>query len=121
MSTDASNAGEDIPRKPSAYRPTCHFTIRFKDNYTHEPPRYLDGEIVERCIREGTPSVRAPNKCELRATFDGVRFVLVVNPQKGTVITGYPERVYSDAGSEGRWTSEELTHLRAFIEAKPER
>lgn len=110
------DSADTIPRSPSAYRPTCHFTSRFHDRYSDAPPRHLDAEIVATCIREGTASRSTREKWELRETFDGVTYVLVVNPTEKTVVSGYPESVSDDAGDNGRWTEGELDDIRSFLQ-----
>lgn len=110
----------DLPRDPAAWRPSNHFVERFKDLYTDEPPRHLDGDIIEGCIREG--AVVDPETQNgvyfLDHEVAGVTFRLVVAERKGLVLTGYPVGI-DDAVAESapRWTSDDLRDIRAHVEA----
>ena len=106
------------PRDPSAFRPTQHFTARFKDNYD-EFNRHLDGEVVRKTIEEGRPRPQGDSKWLLHHEIDGVRFRLVVNPTKGTVITGHPVNIdLEEARASGRWSSSQIDDIREFLNAK---
>lgn len=105
-----------IPRDPSEWRPTNHFTERFR-NRGDGPDRHLDGEIVRECIEEG--SVRwSPDKqlLWLRATVGGVTYRLVANPDKQALVTGYPISINTVAARKsGRWSSTAIEEIRQFI------
>jgi hypothetical protein len=114
---------DDLPRDPSAWRPSIHFGARFDDRYEdRRPPRHLDGEIVAGCIErgdvvEGDPD---PDVVWLEETFGGVRYRLVVNRADGEVITGYPVHVDETVAADApRWTPDELADLREFITTDP--
>lgn len=110
----------DLPRDPSAWRPTNHFAERVKDLYTNEPPRHLDGDIIEGCIREGkaTHSGTQRGVYYLDHAVGGVTYRLVVAERKGLVLTGYPIAIDETvAETSPRWTPDELRDIRAHIDA----
>ena len=124
MSTDAHHSagaveGEDsLPRDPAAYRPGIHFGERFKDNYD-EYNRHLDGEIIDGCIIHGTASRRDADIYHLRETFGGVTYRLVVDVAKHRVVTGYPISINTEvARGSGRWSSNQIDDICAFIASK---
>jgi len=120
MSTDTSStsAGEPVPRDPSAYRPTNHFRDRFRDA-TDDPPRHLDGEIVRTCITEGRIDRRDSDAVRFKAAFDGVTYVIVADPEHGTVLTGFPTALdWQTAIKSNRWTRSQLEDIDAHLKAK---
>jgi len=111
---------DDLPRDPSAWRPTNHFVERFKDLYAEEPPRHLSGDIVDGCIRNGDVTTPATQRgvYYLDETFGGVTYRLVVAARKGLVLTGYPVAIDDDtAEASHRWTPDELRDIRAHVAA----
>lgn len=117
MSTD-SQSPDPIPRDPSAYRPTCHFRDRFRDA-TDDPPRHLDGEIVRECITNGHISREDEAAVRFRREFDGVEYVIVVNPDSGTCVTGHPVALDWQTASQpdSRWTTDQLEDIDAFLKS----
>jgi len=116
----ATSDGSDIPREPSAYSPSLHFAERFRDRYD-EFNRHLDGEIVAGCIEDGTATVYTPHKVQLHETFGGVEYRLVVNPARGSVVSGYPVDVNEHQAREsGRWSESELQDIREFLAQDPD-
>lgn len=119
MSTQPSSS--DVPRDPSAFRPTPHFTERFHDRYEDElPPRHLDGDIVSGCIQEGSIDAQPGGKVAFRETFGGVTYLLVVDPTDREVVTGYPIAINTDvASASDRWSSREVDDIHEFIRHDP--
>lgn len=117
MSTDSPTTTE-VPRDPGAYRPTCHFRDRFRDA-TDDPPRHLDGEIVNECITSGHVDRQDRHTVRFTADFDGVEFVIVVNPVHGTCVTGHPVSLdWQTAVESDRWTRSQLADIDEFLKAK---
>lgn len=126
MSADADDSTEDdvdVPRDPSAYRPSTHFPIRFHDRYEDDrPPRHLDGEIVDGCIERGETQRHSNDIVWFRETFGGASYRLVVDVGDREVITGYPVSINTDhARRSGRWTSKQIEDIREFIATDPRR
>lgn len=117
MSTQAG----DVPRDPSAFRPSLHFPERFHDRYEDDrPPRHLDDEIVADCIKHGEVRPGPGGVVWLRKTFDAVTYRLVVDIESREVVTGYPIGINTDAAKRsGRWTSEQVEDIREFIATDP--
>jgi hypothetical protein len=118
-SPPADNDGDAdvLPRDPSAYRPTQHFAERFKGIYD-DYCRHLDSEIVAECIQEGEVHYQEDGKYWLFKTFGGIRYKLVVNPTVGNVITGYPVAIDRTTAMEsGRWSTEQIEEIQAFLDA----
>ncbi|WP_135830651.1 hypothetical protein [Halorussus halobius] len=116
MSTESPTS--DVPREPSAYRPTNHFRDRFRDA-TDSPPRHLDGEIVRECITRGEVARRDASTVGFRREFSGVAYVIVVNPESGTCVTGHPVALdWQTASGSDRWTREQLHDIDEFLRAK---
>jgi hypothetical protein len=109
----------DVPRDPSAFRPSIHFGERAGDRYT-ERKRHLDGEIIDGCIERGDVRKVDATTRWLRETFAGVTYRLVVNVEKREVVTGYPIGINTEAARDsGRWTSQEIEDIREFIATDP--
>ena len=118
MATSNSN----VPREPSAYRPSIHFPERFHDRYEDErPPRHLDDEIVRGCIEDGEMRRPAGSSVVLfRERFGGVDYRLVASLAKQEVVTGYPVEIHTDEAREsGRWTKQQIEDIRRFIATDP--
>jgi len=117
----AANAQSDpeLPRDPAAYRPTNHFAERFHDRYD-EYNRHIDGEVVRACIEDGEARDRAGDRVYLRKTIGGVTFRLVVSPGMGTVVTGHPIGVNTEAARDsGRWSAQQIEEIQEFLAAGP--
>jgi len=114
-------ATSNVPREPSAYRPTIHFHERFHDRYDDDrPPRHLDGKIVDGCITRGEAIQKDGCTYELRETFGGVTYIIVVNAAKGKVVSGYPVGINTEvAEASGRWSSDEIDDILEFIRTDP--
>jgi len=110
-----------VPREPSAYTPSMHFSERFHDRYEDDrPPRHLDDEIVRGCIERGDARKINAEKWWLEETFGGVTYRLVVTVPDMDVITGYPIQCDRDvAWASGRWSSQQLDDIEAFIATDP--
>lgn len=118
MSTD-SQSDPDIPREPSAYRPTLHFKSRFEDAFD-EFDRHLDGEIIRRCITEGELTVQDDHTTLFETTIAGVGYRIVVNPKNRTCVSGFPTSInWETALDSGRWSRNQLEDIEEFLEAKP--
>lgn len=114
----ASDAQEEPPRDPGAYRPSIHFGARFKDNYD-EHNRHLDGEIVRECIENGHVEHPRPGVVYFRNTLGGVTYRLVVDTVKREVRTGYPIGINPEAArASGRWSTKQIEDIRTFLAAK---
>lgn len=112
----------DLPRDPSAYRPSVHFGERFHDRYEDDrPPRHLDGDIVSGCIEHGDVTIPAEERyVHFRETFGGVTYRLVVEREEQAVVTGYPIGINTEAAAaSGRWTSEQIDDIHEFIATDP--
>jgi len=105
------------PREPSAYRPTVHFQERLRDAYD-EYNRHLDGEIIERCIRQGDVKRTGRDIYHFRETVAGVTYRLVVNVRKDVVVTAHPVGINTEAAREsGRWSASQIADIREFLAA----
>lgn len=119
MSTE-SRTESDVPREPSAYRPTLHFKRRFEDAFD-EHRRHLDGEIVRRCITEGELTKQDSHTSLFETVVGGVTYRIVVNPRNGTCVSGFPVAIdWGTALDSGRWSKTQLEEIEAFLEAKPD-
>ena len=108
---------EDHPvsRNPSDYTPSTHFATRVKD-LGNDPNRHLSGDIINGCIKTGTPRKDKKHVWFLRETFDAVTYRLVVNTKRMEVITGYPIGIDPErAIASGRWTPEQARDIREHI------
>lgn len=118
MSTD-SQPDSDVPREPSAYRPTLHFKSRFEDAFD-EFHRHLDGEIIRRCITEGEHTRQDDSTSLFETTIAGVSYRIVVNPKNRTCVSGFPTDInWETALDSGRWSRSQLEDIDEFLEAKP--
>jgi len=125
MSTDSSppsasgGGGAELPRDPSAYRPSIHFGQQATDAGT-DRPRHLDGDIIDGCIERGDATKVNAGVYHLRETFAGVTYRLVVDVDDREVVTGYPISVNTEAARRSdRWTSTEIDEIRHFIATDP--
>lgn len=75
MGGTAPDAEIELPRDPSAYRPSNHFAQQYKSRINPEPTP----DVVRRCIEDGTQKRRAPGIYHLDATVDGVAWRVVVD------------------------------------------
>ena len=117
MSTEQRES--DVPREPSAYRPTLHFKRRFEDAFD-EYSRHLDGEIIRRCITEGDLTEQDRHTSLFEASIEGVTYRIVVNPRNGTCVSGFPTSIEWDTALDsGRWTRTQLEEIEEFLDAKP--
>lgn len=112
---------EDIPRDPGEWRPTHHFTERFR-NRGDGPNRHLDAEIVRRCIEDGDIIRESNGQIRFRATVAGVTYRLVADPGNRMIQTAYPVSMNAkEARESGRWSSVQLGDIRRFINTNPNR
>lgn len=119
MSTD-SQSDPDVPREPSAYRPTLHFKSRFEDAFD-KFDRHLDGEIIRRCITEGEHTRQDDSTSLFEETIGGVTYRIVVNPKNRTCVSGFPTDInWQTALDSGRWSRSQLADIEEFLEAKPD-
>jgi len=111
----------DVPREPSAFRPSLHFPERFHDRYEDDrPPRHLDDEIVRGCIEDGEVTEADPGIIWFRETFGAVTYRLVVNESEREVLTGYPISINTEAArTSGRWSEDQIEDIRRFIATDP--
>ncbi|AYM00336.1 hypothetical protein PhiH1_450 [Halobacterium phage phiH] len=117
MSTDSQST--DVPREPSAYRPTLHFKSRFEDAFD-EFDRHLDGEIIRRCITEGEHTRQDDSTSLFEETIAGVTYRIVVNPKNRTCVSGFPTDINRETALDsGRWSRTQLGDIEEFLEAKP--
>lgn len=112
MSTDSQS--EPVPREPSAFRPSTHFAQQAKNCGT-DHNRHLDGEIIDGCITDGKQTQVGPSVYWLRETFDAVTYRLVVDISKREVVTGYPIGIDPQAARRGRWSSDQIADILAFL------
>lgn len=114
-------ATSDVPREPSAFRPSLHFPERFHDRYEDDrPPRHLDDEIVRECIERGEVRQPADDVALFRRTFGGVDYRLVVDLGDSEVVTGYPVEIDQAAAEDSsRWTPDQVEDIVEFIATDP--
>jgi len=109
----------EVPRTPSAYRPSIHFGERARDLAT-DRNRHLDGDIIDGCIERGSVRKVDASTRWLRETFGGVTYRLVVDVADREVITGYPISINTEAArASGRWSPQEIEDIREFIATDP--
>ena len=112
MSTETP--APDVPREPSAYRPTVHFAQQAKNSGT-DHNRHLDGEIIDGCITRGKQTQVAPGIYWFRETFDAVTYRLVIDTDEREVVTGYPIGIDPATARRGRWSDDQIEDILAFL------
>lgn len=104
----------DYPRKPSLYTPLRHFSQRRR-----EEERFLDGEVINSCIKEGDLRDNGDGcACFRKEWGGGVAYYLIAGfHEKGyrVVVTAWPHLHDREAAlSSGQWSSDELDTIEAL-------
>jgi hypothetical protein len=111
-----------LPREPSAFSPTTHFGQRLRGPGADGYDRHLDGEIVRRCIEEGTLRKVNRDRYRFETDIDGVEYALVVRASTKDVITGHPVALDRDrARASSRWSTEQISEIEAFLDDRGSR
>lgn len=118
--TDTSRfSTSTVPRDPPYYRPSIHFYDRFHNRIEEPGRRHLDGEIIDKCIIEGSVSKEPDNCFGFRRFFGGVEYALIVNPHTRKVVTGHPTAIrWKPAKDSGRWSQVQLEEINEFLKAR---